>query len=365
MGVRKLSRDEARRIAIRAQLLDAERPTDLLTVVEQLTFLQLDPTAAIAPSADLVAWSRLGGAYEPAHLDAGARRPHPVRAPRAAVAASSRSIVMVRPMADLGLHLAEMVALRTRPGRVLDWLEANDEFRRRVLDQLADVGPLLVQGHPRHLRGAVGVDRLDQRSQRDPDAGVPGLARRGRRRRAARAASASGTWPSGSTPPTSRCPPRTRRGSCSTSAGCGRSAWPDRRWSAWPVSPPRSRGRPASGGSTRRRRPRASRAAPRCCRRSTGWPTTACGRSSCSTSSTRSRCTSRRTSAGGATSRCRVLHGDRLVGKVDAIADRKAGVLQVHAVHPDVRFTKVMTKAVDAELAALAAWLGLDGVRSG
>ena len=60
-----------------------------------------------------------------------------------------------------------------------------------------------------------------------------------------------------------------------------------------------------------------------------------------------------------------VLHGDRLVGKVDAIADRKAGVLQVHAMHPDVRFTKVMTKAVDAELAALAAWLGLDGVRSG
>jgi uncharacterized protein YcaQ len=60
-----------------------------------------------------------------------------------------------------------------------------------------------------------------------------------------------------------------------------------------------------------------------------------------------------------------LLHGDRLVGKVDAIADRKAGVLQVHAMHPDVRFTKGMTKAVDAELEELAAWLGLDGVRSG
>jgi hypothetical protein len=53
--VRRLTRDEARRIAVRAQLLDAPRPADLLAVVRQLTLLQIDPTAAIAPSADLVA----------------------------------------------------------------------------------------------------------------------------------------------------------------------------------------------------------------------------------------------------------------------------------------------------------------------
>jgi hypothetical protein len=58
-----------------------------------------------------------------------------------------------------------------------------------------------------------------------------------------------------------------------------------------------------------------------------------------------------------------VLHHDRLVGKVDAIADRKVSVLRVHAVHPDVRFTRAMTKAVNAELDALAQWLGLDGVQ--
>ena len=61
----RLTKAQARRIAVRAQLLDAPRPTDLLAVVQQLTLLQIDPTAAIAPSADLVAWSRLGSAYQP------------------------------------------------------------------------------------------------------------------------------------------------------------------------------------------------------------------------------------------------------------------------------------------------------------
>ncbi len=51
----QLTREEARRIAVRAQRLDADRPTDLLELVTHLTFLQLDPTAAIAPAADLIA----------------------------------------------------------------------------------------------------------------------------------------------------------------------------------------------------------------------------------------------------------------------------------------------------------------------
>jgi uncharacterized protein len=59
-----------------------------------------------------------------------------------------------------------------------------------------------------------------------------------------------------------------------------------------------------------------------------------------------------------------VLHDDRLVGKVDATADRKAPILRVHAIHEDVRFTRTMTKAVHAELEDLASWLGLDGVES-
>ena len=41
-----------------------------------------------------------------------------------------------------------------------------------------------------------------------------------------------------------------------------------------------------------------------------------------------------------------VLHDDRLVGKVDATADRKASVLRVHAIHEDVTFTRAIARAV-------------------
>lgn len=54
-----------------------------------------------------------------------------------------------------------------------------------------------------------------------------------------------------------------------------------------------------------------------------------------------------------------VLHGDRLVGKVDARTDRRNGVLRVDAVHEDVPFTAAVHRAVRGELEDLAAWLGL------
>ena len=54
-----------------------------------------------------------------------------------------------------------------------------------------------------------------------------------------------------------------------------------------------------------------------------------------------------------------ILSGDALVGKLDATADRKGGVLRVDAIHRDVPFTREMTRGVDAEIAALASWLGL------
>ena len=60
-----------------------------------------------------------------------------------------------------------------------------------------------------------------------------------------------------------------------------------------------------------------------------------------------------------------ILHEDRLVGKLDAAADRKASVLRVNAIHEDVKFTRAMTKAVQAELDDLAAWLGMSAIESG
>src|SRR5262249_34605742 len=59
-----------------------------------------------------------------------------------------------------------------------------------------------------------------------------------------------------------------------------------------------------------------------------------------------------------------VLHEDRLVGKVDAAADRKQSVLRLTAIHQDVKFTKSTTRAVQAELEELAAWLELGSVET-
>jgi uncharacterized protein YcaQ len=55
-----------------------------------------------------------------------------------------------------------------------------------------------------------------------------------------------------------------------------------------------------------------------------------------------------------------ILFADRLVGKLDAAADRAAGVLRVDAIHQDLAFDKTMTAAVDHEIKDLAHWLGLD-----
>jgi hypothetical protein len=55
-----------------------------------------------------------------------------------------------------------------------------------------------------------------------------------------------------------------------------------------------------------------------------------------------------------------ILHEDRLVGKLDAKADRKGGILQVHAIHEDVPFNRTTKNAVHAEVGALADWLGLE-----
>jgi uncharacterized protein len=137
VGVHRLAAAEARQIAVRAQLLDAPRPTDLLAVVHQLTLLQIDPTAAIAPNADLVAWSRLGSSYQPAQLRQALDQDRTL----------FELDAMVRPMTDLGLFLGAMATAPSHE-RSREWLRRNDGFRRDVLDLLGTSGPLLSRDIP-------------------------------------------------------------------------------------------------------------------------------------------------------------------------------------------------------------------------
>ena len=58
---------EARRIAVRAQLLDGSAK-DVLSTVRHLGRLQIDPISTVAPPQYLVLWSRLGP-YDRAELD--------------------------------------------------------------------------------------------------------------------------------------------------------------------------------------------------------------------------------------------------------------------------------------------------------
>jgi uncharacterized protein len=67
MSSNDLSLAQARRIAVRAQLLDGSA-TDVLSTVRRLGFLQLDPISTVAPPQQIVLWSRLGG-FDPDELD--------------------------------------------------------------------------------------------------------------------------------------------------------------------------------------------------------------------------------------------------------------------------------------------------------
>ena len=106
MSVHELSAADARRIAIRAQLLDAQKPAGLLEVVRHLTLLQIDPTAAIAPNADLAVWTRLGSAYSTAEL-------REARDKQTLIELDA----MIRPAEDFALYRADMAAWdQPRPG---------------------------------------------------------------------------------------------------------------------------------------------------------------------------------------------------------------------------------------------------------
>jgi uncharacterized protein len=361
--VHELSVTDARRIAVRAQLLGSSRPTDLHDVVKRLTLLQIDPISAIAPSADLVAWSRLGSAYSPAELTE---------------ALDNRTLLelraMIRPAEDLALYRADMARWdEAERGQLLgwrefyrDWVRTNDTCRLDILSRLSENGPLTSRDLPDScqvpwqstgwtnnrnvtqllefmvLRGEVAVagrtggERLwDLASRVYPDEPVlpADEAQRTRNeRRLAALGIARGRGP--------ECPVEPV-----DVATAGELAVVEGVKGTWRVDPAQL-GQPFEGRAAllspfdrlihdRKRtyelfgfdyqlemyKPPAKRR----------WGYFALP----------------------------ILAGDRLAGKLDAAADRKAGVLRVHVIHEDVPFTAEMTGAVREQIEDLARWLGL------
>jgi uncharacterized protein YcaQ len=359
----RLSRDDARRIAIRAQLLDADRPHDLLTVVNQLSFLQLDPTAVIAPSADLVAWTRLGSAYQPAHLQQALERDRTVFEHRAQPVAIEPVVAMVRPMADLGLYLADMAAWPHGSARRLEWLTANDAFRRQILELLAASGPLPSRDIPDSA--ALSWQSSGWTNDRNVTQMLEFLSSRGeiavagRRGRQRLWDLAERVYPDDVpvVPADEARMIRDERWLRSLGVArpqvvgdAGIPAEIEGTSGPWRVDPDATaedfEGRTALLSPFDRLIHDRARAVqlfdfeytlemykPKDKRR---WGYFALP----------------------------ILHHDRLVGKVDATADHKGSHLAVHAIHQDVPFDRAMTSAVNAELRSLSAWLGLDGVRS-
>ena len=370
MAVHRVSKAEARRIAVRAQLLDAERPTDLLEMVKHLTLLQLDPTAAIAPSADLVAWTRLGDAYRPEQLTQALEEDRTLYEVRA----------IIRPTADLGVQLAAMAAWPFAdeeqrywavPGpAAARWLKTNAAFRRDVLKLLRKSGPL--------------------QSRDIPDTSVEPWQSSG--------------W-TGNRNVTQMLEFLSARGEVATSRRVGRQRLWDLAERVYPalddivpldearrhMAERRVRAlgiaRPEVAGvlGERRFEPVAGEPAEvegtsgewRADAEAIGKPFE--GRTALLSPFDRLVHDRERAlelfdfdytlemykPAGKRRwgyYALPILHGDRLVGKVDATADRKRSVLDVHAIHEDVKFTKTITKAVRAELGALASWLGLEAV---
>ncbi len=360
----RLTQDDARRVAVRAQLLDVPRPDDLVEVVRHLTLLQHDPIAAVAPSADLVLWSRLGSSYHRSELRD---------------ALDEQRLIdhhgMIRPAEHLAAYRAEMAIW---PGRtdemkpyehdIAAWVEANDECRRDILELLRSDGPLPTAELPdtcqvpwrssgwnnnqnvkRLLvqmvdRGDVATAGRDGRQQLwdlaeriYPDDPVPDVdeSRRIRdERRLGALGIARARMPATGSPEPN---------------GVGEAGEPavvEGVKGEWRVDPTLLDG-------------------------------TFTGRTALLSPYDRLVYDRRRTEElfgfeyylemykPAAKRRwgyyaLPVLHGDRLVGKLDATADRDAGVLRVDAIHEDEPFGAETQDAVDGEIADLAEWLGLE-----
>jgi uncharacterized protein len=148
----RVTPEQARRIAVRAQLLDGSA-RGVLDTVRRLGFLQLDPISTVAPPQHLVLWSRLGP-FDTGDLDR--------------LLWKERKLVefdaFVYPIESLPLLRARM--RRNRRATTLkrdrwrrEFLKQNASFRRYVLRELERRGPLL----SRDLEDRSAQDPLEHR----------------------------------------------------------------------------------------------------------------------------------------------------------------------------------------------------------
>jgi uncharacterized protein YcaQ len=129
---REVSREDARRIAVRAQLLDGSAH-GVLETVQRLGFLQMDPISTVAPPQYLVLWSRLGR-YDCGELDR--------------LVWEERRLVewdaFLWPTEDLPILKAWMRRTdRPLDRRLIAFLKEHASYRRYVLRELERGGPLL------------------------------------------------------------------------------------------------------------------------------------------------------------------------------------------------------------------------------
>ena len=137
MKTKSLDIRQARRLAIKAQLLSAPRPRGVVETVRALRFVQMDPTSSVARTEHIVLFSRLGKRYRPAQLER--------------LLWDERSLFEYRafivPTSDFGIHREVMrryppASAHTRHRYVRTFLRENASFRRYVLGRLRKDGPL-------------------------------------------------------------------------------------------------------------------------------------------------------------------------------------------------------------------------------
>jgi hypothetical protein len=140
----EISLAEARRIAVRSQLLDGSAE-NVLDTVRRLGFLQIDPISSVAPPQYLVLWSRLGQ-YDRAELDRLLWEEKKL----------VEWVAYVYPVEDMPLLRARM-RHRTKPAGN-EFLRENASFKRYVLRELERRGPLLSREIETH-KSRVGQER--------------------------------------------------------------------------------------------------------------------------------------------------------------------------------------------------------------